>query len=326
MRRLGIIGAVVGAALVTALVLMVGLFTVVGGSENDPRLAAYGVCDAMIGAWPEGGTDQARRDASQLGPESRQIVAMIITIGKERGLPPKAWQIAIQAGRQESGLRNLTYGDRDSVGIFQIRAMHGSLEQRLDIVWQINWFYDTLLRVPGWERMRPGDAAQAVERSAYPLKYHRWEAMAALLVAEIGGVDDPTGCSVAPAPTEAAQRAVEFALSQLGKPYVWGATGPDAYDCSGLVQTAYYHAGVQLPRVSWQQWRSGAYVPLDQAQPGDLVFYSDPDHPNPDGIHHVGMYLGNGQMVEAPYRGEPVRISPIDRWPGLMPYAVRPGV
>jgi cell wall-associated NlpC family hydrolase len=114
------------------------------------------------------------------------------------------------------------------------------------------------------------------------------------------------------APSGAAARAVAFARSQLGKPYLWGASGPSAYDCSGLVMAAYRRAGVWLPRVSRAQWDAGPHVGLGGLAPGDLVFFAyNPGDPNT--IHHVGIYIGGGAMVEAPYSGASVRISSIGR-------------
>ncbi|HEV2919529.1 MAG TPA: C40 family peptidase, partial [Actinomycetota bacterium] len=114
------------------------------------------------------------------------------------------------------------------------------------------------------------------------------------------------------APSGAAGRAVAFARSQLGKPYVWGAAGPSAYNCSGLVMAAYRHAGVWLPRVSREQWNAGPHVGLGGLAPGDLVFFAY-NVGSPSTIHHVGMYVGGGAMVEAPYSGARVRIASIGR-------------
>lgn len=97
----------------------------------------------------------------------------------------------------------------------------------------------------------------------------------------------------------AADTAIQFALAQVGKPYVWGATGPDGYDCSGLVQASYAAAGIQLPRTTYQQILQGQDVPQADLAPGDLVF--------PD-IGHVQIYLGNGQIIESPHQGASVRV------------------
>jgi cell wall-associated NlpC family hydrolase len=114
------------------------------------------------------------------------------------------------------------------------------------------------------------------------------------------------------APSGAAGRAVAFAMAQIGKPYVWGAAGPSAYDCSGLVMAAYRRGGVWLPRVSRAQWNAGPQVGLGNLAPGDLVFFAH-DLGNPSSIHHVGMYVGGGAMVEAPYSGASVRTASIGR-------------
>jgi peptidoglycan DL-endopeptidase CwlO len=103
-------------------------------------------------------------------------------------------------------------------------------------------------------------------------------------------------------------KAVSFARAQLGKPYVWGATGPDSFDCSGLTQAAWKSAGISLPRTTWDQVKVGKTVSADAAEPGDLVFYySD--------ISHVGMYLGNGNIIDAPKPGDSVRIVPMTYMP-----------
>lgn len=107
-----------------------------------------------------------------------------------------------------------------------------------------------------------------------------------------------------PAPGPAAAAALSAAKSKLGSAYVWGATGPTTFDCSGLMQWAYKQAGVSLPRSSRQQSTFGAPVARSQLQPGDLVFYYSP-------VSHVGMYVGNGMMVHAPTSGDVVKVSPL---------------
>jgi cell wall-associated NlpC family hydrolase len=111
------------------------------------------------------------------------------------------------------------------------------------------------------------------------------------------------------APSGAAQKAVDTALAQVGDPYVWGAGGPDAFDCSGLTQYAYSAAGVSLPHSSSSQSQMGTPVSRDQLQPGDLVFFYSP-------VSHVGMYIGNGQMVHASTSGQPVKVASLDSMGG----------
>jgi len=111
----------------------------------------------------------------------------------------------------------------------------------------------------------------------------------------------------------AARQAIAFAQAQLGKPYLWGGTGPDRFDCSGLTMMAYRSAGVSLPRTSRQQWYGGPHVrSMLDLEPGDLVFYAY-DLRGPSTIHHMGMYIGSGLMIEAPYTGSVVRIRSINR-------------
>jgi cell wall-associated NlpC family hydrolase len=118
----------------------------------------------------------------------------------------------------------------------------------------------------------------------------------------------------------AAQTAIAFAESKLGLPYQWGGTGP-LYDCSGLTQAAYAAAGVQLRRTSRQQFWDGTHVALAQLRPGDLVFYAH-DVTDPATIHHLGLYVGDGRMIEAARTGTFIRYASIDR-PGYIG-AVRP--
>ncbi|WP_216897214.1 C40 family peptidase [Nocardia alni] len=120
--------------------------------------------------------------------------------------------------------------------------------------------------------------------------------------AQIPGITRP------PAPVETVgQRAAKAAMSRVGDPYVYGATGPNAFDCSGLVQWSYQQAGRQLPRTSYAQLDAGAPVGLNALQPGDVVSYY--------GGSHSGMYVGNGNIVHASTYGEPVAVAPLYSMP-----------
>lgn len=124
------------------------------------------------------------------------------------------------------------------------------------------------------------------------------------------GRDDGAAGPVAglPAGSARAAAAVMAVRRVLGLPYVWGANGPSGFDCSGLMQWAYAQAGVSLPRTSQAQRYAGRMVPLGEARPGDLVTYRAD-------ASHIGMYVGNGQVIHAPYPGAPVRYDPV----GMMP-------
>jgi cell wall-associated NlpC family hydrolase len=123
---------------------------------------------------------------------------------------------------------------------------------------------------------------------------------------------DIAGTTVAAAPataaTGAAQVAVDTALAQRGDMYLYGATGPDRFDCSGLTSYAYKAAGISIPRTSKAQSTFGTPVAKANLQPGDLVFFYSP-------VSHVGMYIGNGQMVHASTAGKPVAVVSLDSMP-----------
>jgi hypothetical protein len=330
MRRrllLGVLSAVIVVGVVAAGVVTAFL----GGSASNHGWALP--CLPTLHPTDPGGSSSPL-GPEQLDEEQASIATQIVHIGEQRQLQPRSWQIALQAGLTESRLRNLPYGDRDSLGIFQMRPSMGwgTVQQLLDTTYSINKFYDVMLAIPGWENMRPGDVAQAVERSAFPDRYHLWESLAASLIGQIGGVVNPTGCQLpqlfgdVPPPTAAAGTAIAFALAQVGRPYVWGATGPNAFDCSGLMLRAYEAANIALPRVSRLQFSAGAMVPVESAMPGDLFFWAY-DESDPRTVHHVAMYLGGGQIVEAQQRGVPVHTRAVQfDEPELMPIAIRPGV
>lgn len=118
-----------------------------------------------------------------------------------------------------------------------------------------------------------------------------------------GGASGSVGGSIgSSSSSSAAATAVSWARNELGKSYVWAASGPSHFDCSGLTMYVYRHAGVYLPHSSGAQYGSGRHVNRGELRPGDLVFFGHP-------IHHVGIYIGNGRMIEAPEAGESVKVS-----------------
>ncbi len=110
--------------------------------------------------------------------------------------------------------------------------------------------------------------------------------------------------TVVPGVSSAASGAVAAAEGRVGDPYVWGAAGPQAFDCSGLVEWAYAQAGVYLPHYSGAQYDDTIHIPMSDLEPGDLVFPADPGE-------HVAIYIGNGEIVQAPYTGANVQIVPL---------------
>ncbi|MFD3521010.1 NlpC/P60 family protein [Streptomyces sp. NPDC058653] len=143
------------------------------------------------------------------------------------------------------------------------------------------------------------DRLTAAERARYAESAGPADPRADRAMSRIGAV---------PAPNARAAAAIAYARGALGKPYVWGATGPDGFDCSGLTQAAWRAAGVALPRTTYTQINAGRRVARSQLAPGDLVFFYS-------GISHVGLYVGGGQMIHAPRPGTGVRLAPIDQMP-----------
>jgi cell wall-associated NlpC family hydrolase len=136
------------------------------------------------------------------------------------------------------------------------------------------------------------------------------------------GTQAPSWSGQAGASSTQGDIAANWALTQLGKPYLWGGSGPDRYDCSGLTMMAWARVGVQLLHYTGYQWEEGPHVPLNELQRGDLLFYAT-NTSDPSTIHHVAIYIGNGMMVNAPFTGAFVRIDSMYA-PGGLIGAVRP--
>ncbi|MFJ4973265.1 C40 family peptidase [Streptomyces sp. NPDC088755] len=283
----------------------------------------------------------------------------IVATGLSLDVPKKGQIVAIATAMQESRLRNLNSGDRDSLGLFQQRPSQGwgTAQQIRDPVYASEQFYKHLLKVDGWQQMKVTQAAQAVQRSGYPDAYAQWEDLAIALQKAIAktfpnaGKDEPVkdkdtesasgagsckpdkdGASFGriPAgkvpkgykiPTDAdpkARVAIEWAMRQLGTLYQWGGSctdshGPDPMgrcDCSSLMQQAYAHVDIKLTRTTYTQVNEGKAVSAKSLKPGDLIF-SRGSAARPE---HVGMYMGEGLVIEAPRTSKPVRITPIKDW------------
>ncbi|MCM2579698.1 C40 family peptidase [Streptomyces meridianus] len=286
-------------------------------------------------------------------PHAQTIVATGISLH----VPRSGQIVALATALQESRLRNLTYGDRDSLGLFQQRPSQGwgTAEQIRDPLYASDRFYQGLVKVHGWQQMTLTQAAQAVQKSGYPGAYAQWEPLATALQKAIAatfpraGRDDPgrhtsappsrAGCggagdgsSFGPIPEGAvpkgykipkgtdprARKAIVWAMHQLGTLYQWGGSctdphGPDPMDrcdCSSLTQQAYSQAGIRLTDTTYTQVHDGKSVSTKTLKPGDLIF-SRGSAARPE---HVGMYLGEGLVIEAPRTGKRVRITPIQDW------------
>ncbi|MGI5133195.1 C40 family peptidase [Pseudonocardia sp. CA-107938] len=309
--------AVVALALVVVLVVTVAAVVgqMIGG---DPTTGTGGCLVAGPAGGLAGGTRAGPAAGGMDGYTAEQLsnAAVIVAVGKQLAVPVRGQVIAIATALQESGLRNLNYGDRDSLGLFQQRPSQGwgTRAEVTDPAHAATSFYRALLAVRGWEQLSLSDAAQAVQRSAFPNAYARHEPAARAIAAAVGGATClPPGTPNGRLDSGAA-RAVAFAHAAIGQPYVWGGDGPadgGGFDCSGLTVAAWATGGVTLPRTAQTQYDTGPLIAAsDPLQPGDLIFYGTPAR-----VHHVGIYVGGGQMVHAPDRGQTVRLAPY-RYPG----------
>ena len=283
---------------------------------------------ALCGALPVG---SVLPDGGTLNAQQAANASIIVAVAQQTGAGAAGAVDAVDAAFQESGLTNIPGGDRDSVGLFQERPSQGwgAPAQILDPVYATTQFFNHLLAIPGWQSLSPAEAAQAVERSAFPDGYTRWDEVATQLVAGLSGsgactnadnasqlaVALPAGFALPAGTPQPAVTAVEYAVAQLGKPYIWGGIGPVGYDCSGLVMQAYAAAGIALPRITYNQVLAGQPVyDLTQLAPGDLLFTEGAD-PGPGGLPgHVGMYIGGNIVVDAPHTGATVELTNVAGW------------
>ena len=273
-----------------------------------------------------GSTSSEDLSSSQLA--NAQI---IYNVSVSLGLPQQAAVIGIATAMQESTLENISYGTSDSLGLFQQRPSQGwgTPAQIMQPVYAATQFYDALIKVPDWQSLPLTVAAQDVQHSEYPGAYAQWRSLATALVSQFstatsdclagdgpavpasGSTRLPAGYALPPGTPQAVQTAISYAVAQLGKPYIWGGTGPAGYDCSGLVMMAYQAAGIDIPRTTYQQVDTGTAVySVSQLQPGDLLFTagSDGSNSNPG---HVGMYIGDNLVIQAPQTGEDIMLTPL---------------
>lgn len=312
---------------------MAGIGLVAGLSLGGSMLASgsTGWGASVCGALPVG---SALPDGGRLTPGQVANASIIVSVAGQKGVGIRGAVDAVTAAFTESRLNNVPYGDRDSLGLFQERPSQGwgSAAQVMDPVYATDQFLNRLIALPNWSSLAPAVAAQDVERSGHPKAYDRWVQPATSLVAGLTGAGQcsngsggsaegkvltalPAGFSL-PAGTPAPVRtAIGYAVAQLGKPYVWGGTGPSGFDCSGLVMMAYRSAGISLPRTTYEQVYAGQPVyDTGALAPGDLIFTEGSD-PGPGGAPgHVGMYIGDGLVIDAPYTGRNIELTPLESW------------
>lgn len=312
--------------LVTAIALAAATITTTGTAVADQG-------STCTSSSAQSGTSATSTDASSLSAEQLGNAQTIYEVGGDLGVPSFGEQIAIAVAMQESNLINLTVETNyDSLGLFQQRPSQGwgTPAELTDPTYASEKFYQALEQVPSWQNLPLTVAAQDVQQSAYPDAYAKWSDLAAALVAQLSGTtqdcatDDGDGLTstsptslpdgyTLPAGTPAqVVVAIRYALAQLGKPYIYGGIGPDGYDCSGLAMEAYLAAGISLPRTTYQQVYSGTPVySADQLAPGDLIFTAGSDGTD-SSPGHVGIYLGDDLVEDAPHTGANIEISKYD--------------
>lgn len=283
--------------------------TLIGQGADSTSIGSSNSCSSVINA----ASGPANLDRDQL-----DNAATIVRIGLQSGIPERGLVIAIATALQESGLRNLSYGDRDSVGLFQQRPSSGwgSVKQLTTPSVAAQKFFAALVQVHGWERMPLTNAAQTVQRSAFPRAYAKWESLSQTVVfrlvptplrartSSLTGINCGENVGVG-LPSNIVGEMLTAAREQLGKPYVWGATGPGSFDCSGLVVFSWRKTGNPLSvRTAQQMFERSTRIPTGAEQPGDLLFGDF----GASGPGHVMVVIGRGTAIEAPHTGDVVKI------------------
>ncbi|MFD4653353.1 C40 family peptidase [Streptomyces sp. NPDC058441] len=297
-------------------------------------------------------------DPTEQIPNAKTIQAT----GVAMKVPARGQIVALATALQESGLRNLDYGDRDSLGLFQQRPNQGwgTATQVRDPVQASTKFYDELFSVSGWQSMTVTQAAQAVQQSGSPDAYAKWLPLATALQKAIAkslskestsvksgskdtqdGESDslpfgcgtgedgsafgpisagsvPKGYKILTSAPKSVRTAIRWGLGQLGTPYQWGGECTDPHgqdpmgrcDCSSLMQASYQAGEVSISRTTYTQVKEGKAVSVDALKPGDLLFTRG----TAEVPEHVGMFIGEGLILQAPHTGDVVKISNLADW------------
>lgn len=316
MARLLLVAPFLGVFLLFVVLVAAGEEALSGAEK--PGTAQGGVEGMVCGQVSNGSVAGYRGD--QL-----QVAAVAVHVGQELHVDQRGLVIAVATMMVESNMRPLPGGDRDSVGPYQQRAAWGPEAERRDPAASTRLFFQggrggqPGLLTTDFMRMDPGAAAQEVQGSAFPGRYGQKLDAARQVVGATMGI----GCQPASGGAGEPQKAaIDRALSVQGTRYAWGGgnaagpssgTGPDAgvigFDCSGLMVYAYAAAGVSVPHQTQAIWNAfqPAIQDRSQVRPGDMLAFSSSGAPG--GIHHIGMYLGDGRMVQAPQSGDVVRVT-----------------
>lgn len=313
----------IAAAAVAALVLLVVMIGAAGAGVTSLLGAGDAGGDSTVCGTGTAGVGTNIGDGETLTAAQVANAQIIYQTGVQLGIPAYGEEIAIATAIQESRLQNLTTAvDHDSLGLFQQRpsAGWGTPAELTDPIYASTKFYQALEQVANWQSLPLTVAAQDVQDSAYPSAYAPWQSVSAMLVATFAGTAGacptssgasamPAGYTIPPGTPPQVVTAIEYAINQLGKPYIYGGVGPQGYDCSGLTMEAYLAAGVQLPRTSEEQALVGTPVAsAADLKPGDLLFAAGSDG-TAQAPGHVAIYAGAGYVIEAPHTGLSIMVD-----------------
>jgi cell wall-associated NlpC family hydrolase len=238
------------------------------------------------------------------------FISQVTTLQSIAGHQTLVLDQAVAAGRTADQAQA-----RAQQAVAAARATYDAVaRQQTALQTQVNAYQADFNRLSAQERQAAVAAAEAVDvRASRDVRSDTSGSGGTGGTGSAGGSGSAAPITSAPvgAPSQAAQIAVNTAMAQRGKPYVWAAAGPGSFDCSGLMQYAYGAAGISLPHSSLGQSRMGTPVSRNALQPGDLVFFYSP-------VSHVGMYIGNGNMVNAPTAGDVVKVIPLASMPGYV--------
>lgn len=306
------------------LALVLGLVTLAGGVSSSS--AAQGAVAVSVLGQLQADECVATGPVPTLTAAQASNAETIVAAAEALGAGDQGAQIALMTAYTESTLQNLgpESGNDGSLGLFQQRttAGWGTAAQEEDPTDATGMFIERLLAVPDWQTIQPWVAAQDVQNSAFSSgsNYEANWTLAGTFLTAITGLSDaqdcggengaepagpasqyglPTGYAIPSDATPAETLAVTYAISKLGDAYVWGAAGPNAFDCSGLTMMAWEQAGVALDHYTGDQINEGtAVASYAQISPGDLVLIpgSDGTLANPG---HVGIYIGYGLVLSA---------------------------
>lgn len=355
------IAAVIGVVCLSPLVLVGAAVTAAAASGSAARASNCSAGDAVdtgavaqqvAGILGGDGADAGIRvEGLELPAEQIPHAKTIVATGIAMKIPERGQVVALATAIQESRLRNLRYGDRDSLGLFQQRPSQGwgTPEEILDPVYAATKFYDGLLKVAGWQQMTVTQAAQAVQLSGYPDAYAQWEPLARALqqaiVTTLQGNDDagagtpdsgcqpgkdgstwgeipegtvPAGYEIPPDASPKARAAITWAMHQLGTLYQWGGTctnarGPDPMGrCDCSSLMQQAYAHADVTLSRTTYTQVKEGVPV----PADALEPGDLLFTRGTAAvpEHVGMYMGAGLVINAPKTGRPVRIEKVADW------------